>query len=142
MNAWTMVSENRRVVRRLVDDVFNGRQLDVLDDLFTPDHVHHDPASPEVGPGPRGQRELNAALQAGFPDLTFTVEDEMAEDERVAVRWSVTATHTGDLMGIAPTNRHVSIQGMTVHRFVDGRIAETWEVWDALGMLRQIGAIP
>ena len=77
-----------------------------------------------------------------FPDMTMTVEDIIADGDRVVVRWSARGTHGGDLAGFPPTGRPVSVTGIGIHRFVGGRIVENWSQFDQMGMLQQIGAVP
>ena len=77
-----------------------------------------------------------------FPDLNFTIEDQIAEGEKVGTRWVAYGTHQGELMGIAPTGKRVTVRAFTLQRFSGGKIAEDWAHYDALGMMRQIGAVP
>ena len=77
-----------------------------------------------------------------MPDLRITLEDDIAEEDKVVSRWTAQVTHQGELMGIAPTGNQVTIMGITIHRIEDGKIVEEWENWDALGLMQQIGAIP
>jgi predicted ester cyclase len=77
-----------------------------------------------------------------FPDVLMSVEDQVAEGDKVVTRWIASGTHQGDMMGIAPTGNRVTVAGTSVERIVDGKIEETWDNYDALGMMQQIGAIP
>jgi predicted ester cyclase len=103
-----------------------------------------------VRPGEQGARaprvrrglEFIGRLREAFPDITFTVEDMIAEGDLVATRWTATGTNDGEFMGMEPTGRQATIGGMTIQRFKDGRIVEGWTQQDALGLLRQIGAVP
>ena len=79
--------------------------------------------------------------RSAFPDLQVEMQDQIAEGDRVAIRWVASGTHEGDLMGISPTGNRVTVAGMTIDRLADGQIAETWDIHDALGMMRQLGAI-
>ena len=80
--------------------------------------------------------------RSAFPDVHMQIEDQIAEGDRVATRWVASGTHEGDLMGINPTGNRVTVAGMTIDRIADGQIAETWDNYDALGMMQQVGAIP
>ena len=81
-------------------------------------------------------------MRAAFPDLQYTVEDQIAEGDKVVTRYTASGTHRGELMGIAPTGSRVEITGISITRVEDGKIEEIWETHDALGMMRQLGVIP
>ena len=135
-----MSEENKAVVRRWVD-AFNEGDLEAVDELLTDSYVRHDPNSPEVR-GPEEEKRLIAMYRAAFPDLHFTVEDMVAEDDRVATRVGISATHEGELLGIPPTQRRLSFTAMELYRLAEGRIDEQWVNVDTLGMMQQLGAIP
>ena len=135
-------SENRTLARRAFEEVFNAGNLDVVDEIVDPDHVHHDPAMPEDGHGLEHYKQFALMYRSAFPDLHIESEDQISEGYKVASRWVSTGTHQGDLMGIAPTGRRVSIAGMTIDRVADGKIAESWDNYDAMGMMQQLGVIP
>ena len=135
-----MSAQNKAIARRLFEEAWNERRPSVMDEIIASDAIDHDPANPDAAPGPDGQKALLAKYTAAFPDTRFTVHDVLAEGDNVAVRWSVTGTHLGALAGIAPTGRHVNLSGLSISRIVDGKIAETWTNWDALGMMQQLQA--
>jgi steroid delta-isomerase-like uncharacterized protein len=135
-----MSEENKAVVRRWVE-AFNEGNLDAVDELLTDSYVRHDPNSPEVR-GPEEERHLIAMYRSAFPDLRFTIEDMMAEDDRVATRLGISATHKGELLGIPPTENRLSFTAMELYRLREGKIDEQWVNVDTLGMMQQIGAIP
>jgi steroid delta-isomerase-like uncharacterized protein len=139
-----MASEqNKTLVHRFFAEVCNGRKLDVAEELFSADHTYHDPASPGIGPGPEGMKQLIGAYQTGFGDATWTVQETMeAGQDTVVTRWTGSGTHSGVLMGIAPTGKKVNVPGIWIHRIAGGRIVESWNVWDTLGMLQQLGVVP
>ena len=135
-----MSEENKAVVRRWVE-AFNEGNIDAVDELLTDSYVRHDPNSPEVR-GPEEEKQLLAMYRAAFPDLRFTVEDMVAEDDKVAVRLGISATHEGELLGIPPTQRRLEFTAMELYRLKDGKIDEQWVNVDTLGMMQQLGAIP
>lgn len=137
-----MSAENKALVRRLVEEAYNGGRLDVTDELVAGDFVGHDPSLPEEVRGPAGAKELIAGYRAAFPDIHVTIEDQIADGDRVVTRWSVKGTHQGELMGMPATGKQATVTGMTIDRIVDGRIAESWDNWDTLGLMQQLGAIP
>jgi steroid delta-isomerase-like uncharacterized protein len=134
--------ENKAVSRRVAEEIFNGGNLDLADELYAPDYVLHDPALPEDLHGPEGLKQYAAMNLGAFPDARVTVEDQIAEGDMVVTRWTATGTHTGELMGIPSTGRRSEISGITINRFSGGRIAEDWYQSDDLGMMRQLGVIP
>jgi steroid delta-isomerase-like uncharacterized protein len=132
--------ENKSLIHRWVD-VWNTQRLDDIDRFVTPGYVRHDPTVPEVH-GPEGEKQLAGMYLAAFPDLRFTVEDLVAEGDKVVARYTVRGTHRGELMGIPPTGNQIAVEAMEIYRLEDGRIAEQWVVMDGLGMMQQLGVIP
>ena len=123
------------------EQLLNNRQFDLADEIFHPDLVRHAPGEPDVV----GPDALVATMQpfiAAFPDLQWTIEDRFVAGSRLALRWVARGTHTGDFMGLPPTGNEVVVAGNAIHRFRDGKIVESWDVFDALGMMIQVGAIP
>jgi steroid delta-isomerase-like uncharacterized protein len=138
-----MSEENKSIARRVLEEVFSGQgDLEVADELFAPNFVGHDPASPEDIRGPDGVKQFAGMYRNAFPDVQMSVEDQVAEGDMVVTRWIASGTHQGDFMGIAPTRNRVTVAGTSIERVVDGKIEETWDNYDALGMMQQIGAIP
>ena len=134
--------ENRALVRRFVKEVFNQGDFDALEEIVTPDYVHHDPTTGEFGSGVEGFKQLLGYYRKAFPNLEIELDDQIGAEDKVVDRWTGSGTHQGELMGVAPTGRHVTASGISIHRISEGKIAETWNNYDALGMLRQIGAVP
>jgi steroid delta-isomerase-like uncharacterized protein len=135
--------ENKAIARRALEEIFSGQgNLEVADELISPNFVGHDPVSPEDSRGPEGVKEFAMMYRNAFPDVRLSVEDQVAEGDMVVTRWIARGTHQGELMGIAPTGNRVTVAGTSVERIVDGKIEETWDNYDALGMMQQIGAIP
>jgi steroid delta-isomerase-like uncharacterized protein len=134
------LAENKALVRRYWDEVVNPGNLDLIDALFAPDYVLHTPDG-DV-PGRDGIRQQLTAFRAAFPDLRAEVADEVAEGDKV-VQWVLArGTHRGELFGVPPTGKSVTITGIVISRVAAGKIAEEWEVLDLLGVLQQIGAVP
>jgi steroid delta-isomerase-like uncharacterized protein len=137
-----MSTGNENVVRRLFEEVWNKGNLQVTDDLFTPNYTHHDSSTPDVGRGPESEKKRVTLYRTAFPDLRLTVEDIIAEGETVVARWSCRGTHKGDLNGIAPTGKHVNITGISIARFTNGKMSEGFVNWDALSLMQQLGVVP
>jgi steroid delta-isomerase-like uncharacterized protein len=133
---------NKNVVRRLFEEVWNKGNLPVTEELFTTNYAHHDASTPDVGRGPESEKKRATLYRTAFPDLRLTIEDIIAEGETVTARWSCQGTHKGDLNGIAPTGKQVTISGISIARFANGKMAEGWVTWDALSLMQQLGAAP
>ena len=133
--------ENKAIPRRLFEEVWNQGKLDVINEIFAADYVGHMPGSPDIH-GPEGYKQFVTMYRTAFQDAKFTVEDQVAEGDKVVTRWSSTSTHKGDFMGIPPTGVQETHTGITIERIAGGKFVETWIKWDALGMLQQLGVIP
>ena len=129
--------ENKAVVQRL-HDALNRKDLAALDDLIAPTFVHRNPADPNMPPGPAGMRRLYETWLAAFPDGQQTVEDQIAEDDKVVTRWSFRGTHQGELFGMAPTGKRVEFTGIFINRVADGKLVEHWDEADILGVREQL----
>jgi len=134
------IEENKAIVRRY-QEILNANDLDALDqvvaaDISTPDIM------PGMPPGIEGARQAHKIGIAGMPDWHVTIEDLIAEGDKVAARITMTGTHTGDFVGIPPTGRRIKITGMYIARIANGKIVEHRGVEDAVGLLQQLGAMP
>lgn len=134
--------ENKAVVRRIFDEAWSHGKLEVIDEISMPDSISHVTARPEPLRGPGEVKEFFSAYRSAFPDLEMTVEDQIAEGDKVVTRWTARGTHEGDFMGIEATGKTTAVAGMTVHRLADGKIAEAWAHWDTMGLMQQLGVIP
>ena len=130
--------ENKALVRRYAEEAFGKGNIAVSDELLAAEYVHHVPG---VAPDREGRKQLANMLHTAFPDTRLTIEDMIAEGNEVAVRWTCTGTHTGEYMGIAPTGRQVTWTGSSIHRIEAGKIVESWDEVDNLGMLQQLGVV-
>ncbi len=133
-------TENKQTLRRYYEDVLTQGRLEVLDEVARPDHIERNPF-PGHGQGIEGLRQRVNTLRSSFKPQ-FTLEDVIAEGDKVAVRWTSRGTHVGDGFGIPATGRSFTIQGIDVHQLRDGRMAEHWDVVDMYSLLIQLGALP
>lgn len=142
-NAETL-AENRRVGRRVLREIWSEGRLEVADELYAPDYVDHVTRGPEPGMmrDPEGLKKAVTLFRTAFPDLQYTIEQEMAEGDCVMTRFSATGTHRGQFLGAAPSGRSVTYTGVDINRIVDGKIVESWVHYDALGLLEQVGLVP
>ena len=135
-----MSEENKATARRFYD-AWNDHDPDALADVLASDYVSHT-SLPGVSNDAAGMKQWVAATIAAFPDIAFTVEDQVAEGDRVATRWSARGTHENTFMGIPGTGKKVTVTGINITRHKDGKSVEGWGEWDKLGMMQQLGAIP
>ncbi len=133
--------ENKAIVRRCWQACFNDGTLAIVDELVAPGYRWHGPGGQEVS-GRDGIKQLIGAFRTAFPDIHQAYEDQLVEGDTVASRWTVTGTHQGDLFGIPPTGKPITMPGMVISRFAGDQIAEEWEEFDQLGMMQQLGVIP
>ena len=134
-------ADKATVHRRYNDEIINQGALDLVDVIFTPNYVDHLAGGPDI-PGPAGLKQFLGMFRRAFPDAQFTVEDRVVEGDRIAVRWRMQGTHQGEFQGIPPTGKAVTVSGIAIHRFAGDQIQESWDSYDALGLLQQLGAIP
>ena len=137
-----MSEQNKAVVRRLFEELWNKGNLPMADELFAPNYANHDPSTPDFGRGPENEKKGVSLYRGAFPDLRLTIEDMIAENDTVTARWSCRGTHKGDLSGIAPTGKQIMISGMSIVRLANGKVVESWANWDALGLMQQLGVAP
>ncbi len=136
------IENNKAVAHRMIDEVFNHGNMSLADELLSPDYIEHDELPPGVPAGREGLKETILMMRAGFPDFAATIEDIVAEDDKIAQRITWTGTHTGDFMGIQATGKSVSIQVLDIFRMVDGRIVEHWGLMDSMSLMQQLGIMP
>lgn len=137
-----MSDANRAVVERYAERFWIDHDTSVVDQTHAPDHVYVDPALPNLPPGPEGARERGSVYLTAVPDGRVEVLGWMVDGEMVLCRWRFFGTNTGDLLGIAPTGRAVSVEGVHVCRVRGGRIVETRVFWDTLALFVQLGLVP
>ena len=139
-----MLSEtNKTVSRRFFEEVFGKGKLNVLDEIIAKDHVNSGPGSlPGLPTGPEGTKQLVTVYRNAFPDVHFTIDEQIAEGDKVVTRWTAHGTHQGELAGIPATGKSSTVTGIAVDHIVNGKIAESWGIFDQFGMMQQLGVIP
>ena len=134
-----MPTDNKTIVRRLYDEVWNKRRLEVIDALISPSHALNDPLASDAQVGPKLYKQRVVELTTSFPDLHFSIEDMIAEKGKVVACWTISGTHKGELMDIPATGKKVSVEGITIHHVTNGKILDSYARWDVLGLMRQLG---
>jgi len=136
------MKQNAHGSKRIIEEVFGGGNYDLAHELIAAEAIGHDPALPEPVKGPAGLIEAARGYRDAFPDLRMTAAQTIAEGDYVATRWTAVGTHKGDLFGIAPTGKEATVTGISIDRWADGKIVESWTNWDSMGLLQQLGAMP
>jgi len=135
-----MAADDEAVVRRFYEEMNNGRKNELASELFTADHRLRDPQV-VVQDGPEGVVDAAKPYQDAL-NGHWEINDIFSTGDKVVVRWTGTGEHVGELNGIPPTGKAIHVSAISIHRMADGKIAETWEVWDTLGLLQQLGVVP
>ena len=133
-----MSEDNKSIARRVANDIISGGNLALADTIYASNYVYHGAGGLELR-GPEGAKQLIGIYRTAFPDVVMTIDDLIAEGDKVVTRWTARGTHRGDLSGTAPTGRAVTVKGIIVSRFENGQIVEDVESFDELSMLQQIG---
>ena len=133
--------ENKAIVRRLLDEIVNQRNLALVDEVVAGNCVFHTAGGQEVN-GPEVLKQLLTTFLDAFANFHVTIEDMIGEGDKVVVRFTETGTHQGEFEGIAPTGKQVTWAEIAIFRMAGGRIVEGWMVEDRLGLMQQMGAIP
>lgn len=133
--------ENKAIIRRYIEEAWNRGNLGIVDEVMSPDYARYmaDPVKPL---NREQQKQRIAAFRNAFPDFHLTIEDLIAEGDKVVFRMTARGTHQGQFMGIPPTGKQITISIIDIVRLVDGKLVEHWGNRDDLGMLQQLGAIP
>jgi steroid delta-isomerase-like uncharacterized protein len=133
------LDRNKAIYRRYIQQVFNEGRVDLLDELLAPSYVYHE-APPGTLPGADGIKQVVSMFRAAFPDLEITIDDQIAEGDKVCSRATTRGTHQGEIFGIPATGEVVTMTGMTIVRIVEGRITDSWVKNDVMGLMNQLGA--
>ncbi|MBI5291407.1 MAG: ester cyclase [Chloroflexi bacterium] len=137
----TLQEQNKAVIRRLIQGVWNEGNAAVLDEVFAADFVDRT-ALPGATPGREGLKQLFTMFSAAFSDASSTIDDLIAEGDKVAWRWTFRGTHIGPFMGIPATGKTITLTGITIDRIAGNAIVERWNQADFAGMMQQLGAAP
>lgn len=136
------IEQNKELVRQMVEQMFNQGNLSRADEFLAPDFVEHEELPPGIPPGREGVKQLTATLRSAFPDFQATIDDIIAEGDKVVIRQTWSGTHKGEFMGVPPTGRRVSIGVIDIIRVDGGKFVEHWGQMDSMSMMQQLGAIP
>ena len=135
------VEDNKALLRRYVEEIHNKRNLDALDQFYAVDFVDHN-AWPGIPPGIEGMRQTYNIIHSATTDLQVAIDDMVAEEDKIVVRFTATGIHTGEFMGIPATGKRISVMEIRVYRLADGKIVEHWGLMDTASLMQQIGSAP
>jgi|SRR5215207_5477950 len=134
---------NKAIARRFLEEAWNKGNLAVLDEIIAENHFNKGPSTlPESPAGPTGAKQAVALYRNAFPDIHFTIDEQLAEGENVLTRWTADGTQTGELQGLPATGKSATVTGIAIDRIVNGKIAESWGLFDYFAMMQQLGVIP
>jgi steroid delta-isomerase-like uncharacterized protein len=140
-HAMSVAPAHKLLFGRLYHTIWNERKLEYIDKLFADTHALGDPTVEGGEVGPAAYRRQVERFLIGLPDLKFTVDDTISEDDKLVVAWTISGTHKGELLGVPATDKRVTFSGITINQIADGKIIESTVIWDGLGLLKQFGAI-
>ena len=133
--------QNKTLLSRLIKEVFNRGNVSVVDELLAPDFVEHEELPPGIPPGREAVKQLSTIFRSAFPDFKATIDDMIAEGDKVVARQTWSGTHKGEFMGVPPTGKKVSFGVIDIVRIAGGKVVEHWGQMDGMGMMKQLGAI-
>jgi steroid delta-isomerase-like uncharacterized protein len=137
-----METDIKALSHQILDQIWNQKRLEAVDAVMTTDFVLYDPTLPSPVQGIEQYKQFVRSYLNAFPDFHLTIEHQLSDGDTVVTRWTATGTHLGDLSGIPATGRRVVVTGISCERTVNGKFAEAWSQWDALGLMRQLGVVP
>ncbi len=135
------IEENKAVSRRYMEEIINTKNPTAIDEICSPGYIDHDPF-PGIPPNLDGLKQFLEMNIAALPDYHSTIEDIVAEGDKVVTRFTGRGTHRGDMMGIPPTGKQVTVKGIAVHRIANGKVVENWVTMDMLSVMQQLGVVP
>jgi steroid delta-isomerase-like uncharacterized protein len=136
------IEQDKALVRRFVEEIFNRGNMSVVDELFAPDFVEHEELPAGIPNDRESVVQLTTMLRSAFPDFNATIDDIIAEGDKVVIRMTWRGTQQGEFLGVPPTGKSVSIGVIDIIRMANGKVVEHWGQMDSMGMMQQLGAIP
>lgn len=133
--------ENKAVIRRWMEECYNQGNMAIADELIAANYVNHS-APLGQAPGLEGEKQYATMIRRAYPDFYMTIEEQVAEGDKVVTRYTARGTHEGEFMGIPPTGKQITVTGIHIHRLVGGKVVEGWSEFDQLGAMQQLGVVP
>lgn len=132
-----MSTEQNKAIQRRFQDIWNQGDFIIIKEIWDKDFINHNVEAK----GLEAIKQYITVYRNAFPDVEFKINDQIAEGDKVVMHFTITGTHKGEFQGIAPTGKAIKMTGIAIHRIVNGKIVEIWSNWDALGLLKQLGAV-
>ncbi|HLK05922.1 MAG TPA: ester cyclase [Candidatus Acidoferrum sp.] len=132
---------NKELVRKFYQEVWNERKAQCVEKYLSPSHALVDPNAMDTKTGPEAYREVVTRFMRAFSNLKFEVQEMVCEKDKVVASWMISGVHSGEYNGMAPTNKKLSVEGISIHQIADGKIMDTYSVWDTLGLMKKVGAV-
>lgn len=132
-----MTIEENKAIQRRFQDIWNKGDFSIIEEIYDKDFINHNVDAK----GFDAIRKFVTVYRKAFPDVKFTIEDQIAEGDKSVMRYTITGTHKVEFQGIAPTGKSIKMTGIAIHRIANGKIVEIWSNWDALGLMQQLGAV-
>lgn len=139
MSKTDQIRHNQKLIQNYFHEVWNKGNIDLLDELLTPNYLNHSSSIPDSPPGPAGLKPIVKAMRIAFPDLHYAIQDLIVTDDRVVARVKMSGTHTGDFFGIPPTHKKIAVNQVNIEYIENGRISEHWRITDENTMMIQLG---
>jgi len=136
-----VVPPNKTIVKKFYQEVWNERKMKAVDAWLSPSHALVDPNATESLTGPEAYQAVVSRFSRAFSNLKFEVQDMVCENDKVVASWMISGVHTGEYNGLEPTNGKISVEGISIHQIADGKIMDTYTVWDTLGLLKKVGGV-
>ena len=133
-----MSEQNKALVRRMIEELVNKGNFSLLDELVASDYAYYEPTVGEIR-GSNGYKSLVSMYRSAFPDVTLSINEQIAEGDKVVTHWTARGTHQGELMGVPATGKQVTVQGVVISRIENGKLIQDFETYDVHGMMRQLG---
>jgi steroid delta-isomerase-like uncharacterized protein len=134
--------QNKALIARFVEEIFNKGNIDIVGEIFAPDFIEHEQLPPGLPNGREGVKMMTTMLRSAFPDFKATIDDVLAEGDKVVIRMTWSGTHKGEFMGIPATGKRVSFGVIDIIRIANGKVVEHWGQMDSMSLMQQLGAIP
>lgn len=132
-------TDNRQIAQRFMEECWNKGNFNMVSELLSASCRYHDPVFPHLTSGADNIQRHIENCRRGFPDMKITIEDTIAEGKEVVHHWTVTGTHKGQFLGLAPTNKKAVISGTSIFRIQDSKIVEQWSDWNLMSLMEQLG---
>ena len=132
---------NKELVKKFYQEVWNERKAQCVEKYLSPSHALVDPNAMDTKTGPEAYKDVLTRFLRAFSNLKFEVQEMVCEKDKVVASWMITGAHTGEYNGMAPTNKKITVEGISIHQIADGKIMDTYSVWDTLGLMKKVGAV-